>query len=628
MDRLEQARKILKQVWGFDSFREGQEDLILSVLSGKHTIAVLPTGFGKSLGYQLPALLLEGLCIVITPLIALMQDQEQKLKELKIPVATIHSGLSGRQIDIILDNCIYGNTKLLYISPERLTTQLFRSRLEKMNVSFLAVDEAHCISQGGHDFRPSYQKISSIKSILGNIPILALTATATEVVINDIKKSLEIESCQIIKRSFRRKNLKIQVVKTDRKFEKLTSALIQNNKSGIIYVRHRKTAYELYESLKNDVSCDYYHAGLNYKERQQKQSSWLSGEIDMIIATNAFGMGIDKSNVRKVIHYGISPSIEEYYQEIGRAGRDEKNANTIVIYSENDINRLVQSHEKAYPPITDLKKAYSLLYNYYEIPIGQGEFRSLDFDINHFSKFCGASIAVIYRLLKQLEKSSFISLSSGVKRKETIKLLVDRHFIFELNGKYKDICIYLLRNIENISNSTSNFNTKKVAKEMEIEHKDLVQALRKMNDLKFLTYSGSSEKPFITFLQNRFSRDNIMISESNYLERKNTELERNQGVINYLKSHSCRMQFILNYFGESSDKKCGNCDNCLSEEFKRNISPLQLENLIKSKIKNSVSIKNLIANFDLYKQERILNQIHQMIDDGKLHYRNNLIHSN
>ena len=621
MDKIAQAKGLLKQVWGYGSYRKGQEDIVKAVLSGKNVFAILPTGSGKSIGYQLPALILDGVCIVITPLIALMQDQVARLRKLKINSAAIHSGLSKRQIDMVLDNCIYGNTKLLYISPERIDTPLFKERIRKMKISFVAVDEAHCVSQWGHDFRPSYRKIATIREIQDDVKIVALTATATSKVADDIKQQLEIDDCVFIKESFERKNLSINILNSDKKIDALDRIISKSEGSSIIYVRHRKTAYELSKHLSGKVSCDYYHAGLSHKERSAKQTKWLQGGIKSIIATNAFGMGIDKADVRTVIHYGLSPSIEEYYQEIGRAGRDNQPAHTYVLHNENDVNRLRTSHEKSFPVISDIRKAYSLLHNYFEIPIGQGEFRSCDLDIGMFAKYCGSNIAEVYRLVKQLEKLGFIKLSTGLRRQESIKLLADRKLVFELKGNYRKIAVYLLRNIENVYHTNSPINTKKVAKELDVEHQELLSVIDKMSLGQLIKYNAASEKPFLTFLQDRFAKQNLRIDEAAYLERRSIEKEKYESMIGLAKSEECRIKFILNYFEETYNARCGKCDNCKKGDFVRGTTTKAIKEMIIRQLDKPSTIEQVIDSYEYYKQASILTQIQQMINSKELVFR-------
>lgn len=627
-DKLVRAKTVLSQVWGYDTFRSGQAEMVNEVLNGKDVLAILPTGSGKSIGYQLPALLLDGVCIVISPLIALMQDQVLKLKALKVNAEAIHSGLSPREIDMILDNCIYGNIKLLYISPERINTRLFIDRANKMHISFIAIDEAHCISQWGHDFRPSYLEIGTLKENHPTSSIIALTATATAAVSEDIKAQLNISKGKLIKHSFKRDNLSIQVIKTDKKLDALRSRIISSQGSAIIYVRHRKTSFEIYSNLSAELSCDFYHAGLNHKERADKQTKWLNGDTRVIIATNAFGMGIDKSDVRTVIHYGVSPSIEEYYQEIGRAGRDQEPAKTYVIFSDNDINRLRSSHIRSFPVINDIRKAYSLLFNYYEIPVGQGEFTVKDLDINNFAKYCGSKITVVYRLLKQLEKFGFLKLSSGMKRKESIRLLADRDLVFEMKESFRSIAIYLLRNIENVAHATSAISTKKIAKELDLKHEDLITDLFKMSSSKYLVYQEATEKPFITFLQNRFAKQNLNIDEEAYKNRRSVASARNESMIALLHSEECRMNFILNYFGDATSTKCGNCDVCDRQAFENSTTQNDLIKLITSSLEVPKSINAVVGEFESYKQGRILTTIQNMIDTDQLIYKDNLVQLN
>lgn len=614
MENLVQAKQLLKQVWGYDSFREGQDEGIQHILNRKDVVILMPTGIGKSLIYQIPALLFDGICLVISPLIALMTDQVEKLKKLNVKAACIHSGLTTREIDIVLDNCIYGNLKMLFLSPERIDTHIFKARVAKMNVSLLAIDEAHCISQWGHDFRPSYKNIASLKEIHRDLKTVALTATANNEVILDIKSSLNIPKAIELKKSFRRKNLHINILKTDNKLEIVQSVLTKIKGSGIIYVRHRKTAYELYNNLRVNFSCDYYHAGMNYKERAAKQQAWISGEVDVMVATNAFGMGIDKSDVRFVMHYGLSPTIEEYYQEIGRAGRDGKSSFTYLLYNVNDIMRLQNNHAKSFPSIDNIRKAYGLLHNYYELSVGSGAFHSYDFDIAHFAKYCNAQIAIVYRLIKQLEKLNFITLSQGFGKGEKIRLLITRDMVYELPEEQKQVGIYLLRNVDNIVSSSSRVNTKKIAKSLEWDHGDLLQLLEKMHEKKIIHFKGKNYKPQITFLQDRFAQQNLQINQTEYESRKLKELNRNESLIAMLQSNECRMKFILNYFEEEDKSQCGMCDFCRKAKSNK----LEIEKDVLNNIKNGKDIKSFIGQYEFFEQEMVLSILNTLVDENKL----------
>jgi len=624
LDKLIRAKHLLKQVWGYDSFRDGQEELISAVLMSQDVIGLFPTGSGKSMAYQIPALIFDGVCLVISPLIALMTDQVAKLKQHNIKAASIHSGLTKREIDIILDNCIYGKTKLLFVSPERINSQIFKARIQKMNLSLIAVDEGHCISQWGHDFRPSYQNIAAIKEIKADVKSVVLTATANKQIVDDIKSYLKIPSAKIIKKSFRRSNLLINIIQTDNKLELIDTILSRHTGSSIIYVRHRKTAFDIYQKLKTKISCHYYHAGLSYKVRAERQEAWINNDIKVMIATNAFGMGIDKAEVRLIIHYGLSPTIEEYYQEIGRAGRDGNHASTYLLYNQNDIKRLLVNHEKSFPSIQNIRKAYGLLHNYYEISVGAGEFQVYDFDIHHFAKYCNASVPIVYRLIKQIEKLNFIKLSQGYKSSEKIKLLVDRDVVFELSEDFKNIAVYLLRNIENIVSSSARINTKKIANEMEIEHADLMDKLLKMDSMKLVNFNGNKEAPQITFLQARFAQQNLYINERNYKSRKAHELERNEKLISMLSANECRLKYILNYFEEFDAAVCGHCDHCKRLDIDIKILTEEVEN----KIVNGVLLKSFLNEFEFYKIEHVLKVIHQMIDEDLLSIVDQKLHLN
>ena len=406
---------ILKQYWGFDSFRPLQEDIIQSVLDGKDTLALLPTGGGKSICFQVPALVKEGICIVISPLIALMKDQVYNLQKRGIAAVAIFSGMHYKDIDRILDNCIYGNTKLLYLSPERLTSDLVRERIKKMKVSLIAVDEAHCISQWGYDFRPPYLQIAEIREYLPKVPIMALTATATPEVVKDIQEKLEFKRGEVFQQSFLRENLAYVVLEEEGKMEKLFKVLTGVRGSGLVYVRNRRKTKEIAMFLKKyRITADYYHAGLTNEERSQKQEAWINDKIRIIVATNAFGMGIDKPDVRVVVHMDLPDSLEAYFQEAGRAGRDGQKSYAVLLYNQGDKLDLERRFELSFPPLKEVRLTYQALGSYLQLAVGSGEGESYDFDLVEFSRVYGFSTVKTFNCLKVLERAGWIALSESI----------------------------------------------------------------------------------------------------------------------------------------------------------------------------------------------------------------------
>ncbi|MEM6298785.1 MAG: ATP-dependent DNA helicase RecQ [Bacteroidota bacterium] len=419
---------ILKRFWGYDSFRPLQEDIITSVLDGHDTLALMPTGGGKSICFQVPALALEGVCIVVTPLIALMKDQVAQLKQRGIKAQALFSGMRPREIDIALDNCVYGDTKFLYLSPERLKTKLFQERLQKMNVSLLAVDEAHCISQWGYNFRPPYLTIAQVRKFIPDVPCIALTATATQNVCIDIQEHLEFrEGHQFFRKSFARENLSYSCFKEENKLERLLKILRGVQGSSVVYVRNRRKTQEITELLrKQNVSADFYHAGLDMKERSQKQEAWIKNQIRVIVATNAFGMGIDKPDVRLVVHLDIPDNLEAYYQEAGRAGRDEQKAYAVLLYDQKDTEGLLQRLEMSHPSLEIIKRVYQAIANRYQIPVGSGELASYDFEMKELTKPYNLKATEVHYGLKRLEEQGLVHLTEAVFQSARLMVQVSR----------------------------------------------------------------------------------------------------------------------------------------------------------------------------------------------------------
>ena len=428
---------ILKQYWGYESFRPLQEDIIQSVLQGRDTLALLPTGGGKSLCYQIPALCRDGICIVVSPLIALMKDQVQQLQDRNISAVAVYAGMHYRDIDRVFDNCAHGHYKLLYLSPERLTTELARERIKRMRVNLLAVDEAHCVSQWGYDFRPPYLQIPEIREWLPGVPVLALTATATQPVVTDIQEKLAFKNQQVFFQSFARDNLSFAVVQEDAKDQKLLEILRKIPGCAVVYVRNRRRTKEIAQLLRqNRIAADYYHAGLNMEERSAKQDAWIRNKTRVIVATNAFGMGIDKPDVRLVVHMDLPDSLEAYYQEAGRGGRDGKRAFAVLLYNQADKQMLERSLELSFPDMPLIRQVYQALGHYYQLAVGGGEGQSFDFDIVHFCESFRLDAAKVLPCLQLLEQAGWLSLSESVFTPSALMIKVSKESLYDFQLKH------------------------------------------------------------------------------------------------------------------------------------------------------------------------------------------------
>ncbi|MDA8901673.1 ATP-dependent DNA helicase, partial [bacterium] len=452
------SHDILKQYWGYDLFRDSQEDIINSVLDGNNTLALLPTGGGKSICYQVPGMLNEGICIVVSPLIALMKDQVENLNKRGIKALAIFSGMNKREIDIALDNCVYGDYKFLYVSPERLQTKIFQVRVAKMKVNLIAVDESHCISQWGHDFRPAYQKIKDLRDIIDkSIPFLAVTATANKRVIDDVSEQLSIEKEHIIKQSFARDNLGYLVLQEENKRERLIKILKKANSSSIVYTNTRKSTMEIAHYLShNGISADYYHGGLGQQDRDEKQKNWIDEKVKTIVATNAFGMGIDKPNMRVVVHMELPASPEAYFQEAGRAGRDGKKSFAALLYKPSDKLSLERFHELEFPELDIIKKVYNALGNYFRLAIGGGQFSNYEFNITEFCNQFNFRVIVAHHCLSILALADYIFLSEAIYRPSRVKSLVSNSELYTFqvrNAPYEGLIQFLLRKNEGIFDS-------------------------------------------------------------------------------------------------------------------------------------------------------------------------------
>lgn len=618
---------ILLKYWGFSSFRPLQEDIIRSVVDGHDTLALLPTGGGKSLCYQVPGVALEGLCIVVSPLIALMKDQVQALKEKGIKATGIYHGMSRVEIDNAVDNCVYGDVKFLYLSPERLTTDLIRSRMEKMNVSLLAVDESHCISQWGYDFRPPYLQIAEVRTLIPNTPILALTATATPQVVNDIQEKLHFSSPKVFQKSFERKNLAYVVFREEDKLNRLLKICRNVKGTGVVYVRNRKRTREIARWLEQQgVSADFYHAGLTTLERDAKQNAWMKERTRVVVSTNAFGMGIDKSNVRLVVHMDLPDSPEAYFQEAGRAGRDGKKAYAILLFNESDIMDLQEFHERSFPPIKVIKKVYTCLGNYFQLAIGSGKDQSMPFELTTFARNYGMDPFVVFNALGFLEKEGYLGLSEAMSNPSRIMFLVNNETLYRFqvaNPGYDSFIKMLLRSYSGLFSEFTRIQETDIAKRAGMPKDNVQKMLTELHEMQILHYKKQNDQPLITFLEERMSEADLTISKSVYKERKEFSGKRMNAMLDYARSENkCRSLYLLAYFGETDALRCGQCDVCL-ERNKTGVSSYEFEQilaLIKPQIQEKqISLETLIQELDIQLSEKkVINVIRYLLDKGTI----------
>ncbi len=618
---------ILLKYWGFSSFRPLQEDIIRSVIDGHDTLALLPTGGGKSLCYQVPGVALDGLCIVVSPLIALMKDQVQALKEKGIKATGIYHGMSRVEIDNAVDNCVYGDVKFLYLSPERLTTELIRSRMEKMNVSLLAVDESHCISQWGYDFRPPYLRIAEVRTLIPNTPILALTATATPQVVNDIQEKLNFSSPKVFQKSFERKNLAYVVFREEDKLNRLLKICRNVPGTGVVYVRNRKRTREISRWLEQQgVSADFYHAGLTSLERDAKQNAWMKERTRVVVSTNAFGMGIDKPNVRFVVHMDLPDSPEAYFQEAGRGGRDGKKAYAILLFNESDIMDLKEFHERSFPPIKLIKKVYTCLGNYFQLAIGSGKDQSMPFDLTTFARNYGMNPFVVFNALGFLEKEGYLALSEAMSNPSRIMFLVNNETLYRFqvaNPGYDSFIKLLLRSYSGLFSEFTKIQETDIAKRAGIPKDNVQKILTELHQMQIIHYKKQNEQPLVTFLEERMSAADLTISKSVYKERKEFSGKRMNAMLDYARSENrCRSLSLLAYFGETDALRCGQCDVCL-ERNKTGVSSYEFEQilaLIKPQIQEKqISLDTLIQGLDIQLSEKkVINVIRYLLDKGKI----------
>ncbi len=624
---------LLKQYWGYDNFRPEQEEIINSVLEGKDTLALLPTGGGKSACFQIPALINDGICLVVSPLIALMKDQVQNLKKKNIEAIAIYSGMSYKETDAALDNCVNGKFKFLYVSPERLLTEIFRERFKKMKINLIAIDEAHCISQWGYDFRPPYLQIAELRQFFPEIPIIALTATATRKVCNDIQEKLLFHNKNIFRVSFKRDNLSFIVRETENKEDKLVEILRNVPGSGVVYVRNRKKTKDIAEYLwRKEINSGFYHAGLEQGVRSAKQENWINNKTRIIVCTNAFGMGIDKPNVRIVVHLDIPESLEAYYQEAGRAGRDGQKAYVGLIYDGHDFLSLSEFIEKQYPPIEFIKNVYHQLGNYFQLAFGAGEGESFDFDLMEFCKQFQLKPVETRNALKIIEQNNYIYVSDALNKLSTIYIPVDRETIYRYqieNKQFEQVIKLILRTSPGVFDDNINIHERELAYHLAIEVEKLKEILGFLHQQGIIQYSPIKTKPQVTFVKERLSSDLLQLDIKLMKQLRDTATERFNAITGYVKNKTeCRIKYVLNYFDEETTN-CGQCDICV-EKNKLELSDKEFD-IICEWMKNQLKM-NVLMPEELFKlklplrKEKVIETLSFLTDNKKIiHTAENLL---
>lgn len=563
-------RKILKQYWGYDNFRGIQEDIIRSIGEGRDTLGLMPTGGGKSITFQVPALAQEGLCLVITPLIALMKDQVRNLRERGIKATAIYSGMTREEIVIALENCIFGNYKFLYVSPERLDTEIFQIKLRSMHVSLITVDESHCISQWGYDFRPAYLKIADIRQLLPGVPVIALTATATPEVVSDIQRRLQFRQENVFRMSFERKNLAYVVRHTEDKESELLHILQHVDGSGIVYTRNRKKTKEISLFLnRNHITATFYHAGLNDETKDSRQKAWLKGEFRVMVATNAFGMGIDKPDVRVVIHADVPDSPEAYFQEAGRAGRDGMKAYAVLLFCARDKITLKQRVSDTFPEKSYIRKIYEDINFYYQMAMGDGRGCTFAFNIDEFCRNFKHFPVQTDSALKILTRAGYLEYTDEQDNVSRIMFTITKEELYRIReqSEYTEKLIrILLRSYTGLFTDYAYISEDNLSTRSGLSKQQIYETLLSLSRQHILHYIPAKKTPYIIYTRERQETERVYLSKEVYEDRKESYVQRINAMIEYAESENrCRSRMLLRYFGEKNEHNCGQCDVCLQQ---------------------------------------------------------------
>ena len=618
-------QQILQHYWKHEDFRPLQQPIIEAVMQGRDTLALLPTGGGKSVCYQVPALAMDGICIVISPLIALMKDQVDNLLAKGIEAIAIVSGMGRREVDIALDNCIYGPVKFLYLSPERLLSELVRERIKYMKVNLIAVDEAHCISQWGYDFRPPYLHVADIRQLHPKVPVLALTATATAEVRDDIQDKLLFKERNVFQQSFERKNISYRVQHDENKPRRMLEVARSVNGSGIVYVRSRRETTELTLFFtQHGIPADYYHAGLSGDVRASKQEQWKSNHIRIMVATNAFGMGIDKPDVRFVMHKDLPESLEAYYQEAGRAGRDEQKAYAVLLYNEQDKQKQLHKFEVNFPTVEEIKQVYHYLANYFQLAYGAGEGLSFNLDVADFCKRFKLDALKTLNALKFLEQGEYLSFNESVFLPSRFQFAIDHEELYNFqiqNPAWDPFVKTLLRSYGGAFDNYARLREFDIARRTNLSVQQVTDALQQLNEFEVISYLPQTDKPQVTYLKPRHTSSNLWI-DRHYLEtRKAVYQKKMEAMLAYCETDKCRSQQMLAYFNQPDAPKCGVCDVCLREKRQQNAG--QIQGLITDEILQLLSsapldLEHLVSALKHGKSAEQLTVIRQLLDTGRV----------
>ncbi len=612
--------EILKKYWGYDQFRSLQGDIIQSIAEGKDTLGLMPTGGGKSLTFQVPALAMEGVCIVVTPLIALMKDQVESLKRKNIRAAAIYSGMTREEIVVTLENCVFEAYKFLYVSPERLATRIFLEKVSQMRVCIIAVDESHCISQWGYDFRPSYLRIADLRMTLPQTPVLALTATATLEVVDDIQERLAFKKKNVLRKSFMRQNLAYVVRSTENKEDQLLRILSSVPGTSIVYVRNRKRTKEIADFLvQNGVSAEHFHAGLSNQVKDARQQRWKNNQTRVIVSTNAFGMGIDKPEVRTVVHMDLPDSLEAYFQEAGRAGRDEKKAWAVVLFNNTDVTKMRKRLTDTFPEKEMIRKVYNALGNYYQVAVGSGLDKTFAFDLADFCANFKLPILISHNAIKLLEQAGYLHLTDEQDNSSRILFVVDKDDLYKLRlTESQDRLIHLLlRSYTGLFSETAYISEEILAKRLDWMKEKVVEQLIGLSKERVIQYIPRKKTPFLTFTHEREDADRLLLGKEAYDDRKDRYVMRVKKVVDYVREDSiCRNQLLLAYFGEFYSSPCGQCDLCLkTKELEvTNADYSSISSTITDLLKASpLTLKQLMQKTG-QKEQKVLSVIRFMMD--------------